>query len=88
MKGKGFVNFLAYLAIVLVALALILEYVLGALGVSATVVGAMSTIAQFISYAITSVFGFFYAKSKKSIAFMITYIIAVVLIVVFLFLTF
>lgn len=88
MKGKGFVNFLAYLAIVLVALALILEYVLGALGVSATVVGAMSTIAQFIAYAITAVFAFYFAKSKKNIGFMIAYIVAVILIVVFLFLTF
>ena len=49
MKGKGFVNFLAYVAIVLVALALILQYILGAVGVSATIVGAMSTIAQFIA---------------------------------------
>ena len=88
MKGKGFVNFLAYLAIVLVALALILQYVLSAVGVSATIVGAMSTIAQFIAYAITAVFAFYFAKSRRNIGFMIAYIVAVILIVVFLFLTF
>lgn len=88
MRGKGFVNFLAYLAIMLVAVALVVQYILGALDVSSTVVSAMNTIAQFIAYAITAVFAFYFAKSRRSIGYMIAYVIAVILIVVFLFLTF
>ncbi len=88
MKGKGFVNFLAYLAIMLIAVALIVQYVLNAFEVSSNVVSAMNTIAQFIAYAITAVFAFYFAKSRRSIGYMIAYVVAVILIVVFLFLTF
>ena len=86
MKGNGFVNFLAYLAIMFIAIALIVQYILSAFSVSSTVVTAMSTIAQFIAYAIAAVFAFYYAKSRRNIGFMIAYVIAVILIVVFLFL--
>ncbi len=88
MKGNGFVNFLAYLAIMFIAIALIVQYILSAFSVSSTVVTAMSTIAQFIAYAIAAVFAFYYAKSRRNIGFMIAYVIAVILIVVFLFLNF
>lgn len=86
MKGKGFVNFLAYCAIVLIALALVLEFVLGKFGVSSTVTGAMSLIAEVIAYALTAVFAFYFAKSRRNIGYIIAYIIAVILIIVFLFL--
>ncbi len=85
---KGFINFLAYLAIIMVALALVLQFVLSKFGVSASVVSAMNTIAQFIAYAITAVFAFYFAKYKKHIGYMIAYVIAVILIIVFLFLNF
>lgn len=83
MKGKGFVNFMAYIAIAFIAVALILGKILGAVGLSSTVVGALNTIAQVIAYAITAVFAFFYAKSRKHIAWMIAYIIFVIAIIIF-----
>ena len=82
MKGKQFVNFLAYGAIMLVALALVLQRIFNAVGLSSTLIGVMNTVAQCIAYAITAVFAFLYAKSKRNIWFMISYIIAVVLIIV------
>ncbi len=82
MKGKQFVNFLAYLSIALIAVALVLELIFSKVGISATVVGAMNLVAQCIAYAITAVFAFYYAKSKRNIGFLIAYFIAVVLIVV------
>ena len=88
MKGRGFVTFLAYLSICLIALALILQFIFDRVGLSFTVILAMNTIAQFIAYAITAVFAFYFAKSRRNIGFMIAYVIAVILIVVFLFLTF
>jgi len=88
MKGKQFVNLLAYLSIALIAVALILGKVLGALGVSASVVVAMDLIAKIIAYTITAVYAFFYAKSKRHIGWMIAYIIFVVAIIVFIVLGF
>ncbi len=84
MKGKQFVNFMAYLAIAFIAVALILGKILSAVGLSSTVVGALNLLAQIIAYTITAVFAFFYAKSKRHIAWMICYIIFVIAILVFL----
>ncbi len=83
MKGKSLVNFLAYVAIALIAVALILGWLFGAVGLSSAVVSAMQTVAQVIAYAITAVFAFYYAKSRKNIGWMIAYIIFVIAIIVF-----
>lgn len=84
MKGKGFVNFMAYLAVAFIAVALILGKIFSAFGLSSTIIGALNLIAQIIAYAITAVFAFFYAKSRKHIAWMICYVLFVVAIIVFL----
>lgn len=84
MKGKGFVNFMAYIAIAFIAVALILGKILSAIGLSSTVIGALNLIAQVIAYTITAVFAFYYAKSKKQIGWMVAYIIFVIAIIVFL----
>ena len=84
MKGKGFVNFMAYIAIAFIAVALILGKIFAAVGLSSTVVGALNLIAQIIAYAITAVYAFAYAKSRKSIGWMVAYIIFVVAIIIFL----
>ncbi|MBQ8615612.1 MAG: hypothetical protein IJ415_03500 [Clostridia bacterium] len=84
MKGKSFVNFMAYIAIAFIAVALILGKILSAVGLSSTVIGALNLIAQIIAYAITAVFAFYYAKSRKHIAWMIAYVIFVIAIIVFL----
>ncbi len=88
MKGKSVVNFLSYIAIAFVAVALILARVFGWIGGLDNVVRAMELIAQIIAYAITAVFAFYYAKSRKQIGWMIAYVIFVVVIVVFLVLGF
>ncbi len=84
MKGKQVVNFLAYIAIAFVAVALILGWIFAKCGLSSSVISALSLIAQIIAYAITAVFAFYYAKSRRNIGWMIAYVIFVVAIVVFL----
>ena len=85
MKNKGLINFLAYIAIAFVAVALVLGKVFNWIfGDSATIVMAMNLIAQIIAYAITSVFAFYYAKSKKSIGWMIAFVVFLIIIIVFL----
>lgn len=83
MKGKGFVNFMAYFAIAFIAVALILGQIFSVFPKLMTVANTLRWIAQVIAYAITAVFAFYYAKSKKHIAWMICYIIFVIAIIVF-----
>ena len=84
MKGKGFVNFMAYIAIAFIAVALILGKIFSAVGLSSTIVGALNLIAQVIAYTITAVFAFYFAKSRKHIAWMICYVLFVIAIIIFL----
>lgn len=84
MKGKQFVNLMAYFAIAFIAIALILGKIFSAFPKLATVTGAMTLIAQIIAYTITAVYAFFYAKSKRHIGWMIAYIVFVIAIIVFL----
>ena len=84
MEGKSIVSFLSYIAIAFIAIALILGKILGAVGLSSTIIGALNLIAQVIAYAITAVYAFAYAKSRKSIGWMVAYIIFVVAIIIFL----
>lgn len=83
MKGKGFVNLLAYIAVAFIAVALILTKIFDAFDVSSTITGALTLVAQVIAYTITAVFAFYYAKSKKHIAWMIAYVLFVIAIIVF-----
>lgn len=84
MKGKSIVSFLSYIAIAFIAVALILGKIFAAVGISASIVNALSLIAQIIAYSITAVYAFSFAKSKKHIGWMIAYIIFVIAIIVFL----
>ena len=84
MKGKGFVNFVAYISIAFIAVALILGKIFSAFPKLATVTSALTLIAQIIAYTITSVFAFYYAKSRKQIGWMIAYVLFVIAIIVFL----
>jgi len=82
MKGKQFVNFLAYISIALIAIALLVGKILGWL-ISPNVVNVLNLVAQIIAYTITAVYAFMYAKSKRSIGWMVAYIIFVIVIIVF-----
>lgn len=82
MKGKSFVSFLSYIAIALIAVALVVGKLLGWL-VNENVLKALILVAQIVAYTITAVYAFGFARSKKSIAWMIAYIIFVILIIVF-----
>ena len=84
MKGKQFVNLLAYFAIAFIAVALILGKIFAAFPKLATVTSALTLVAQVIAYTITAVYAFFYAKSKRHIGWMIAYIVFVIAIIVFL----
>lgn len=82
MKSNSLLNGIAYVAIALIAISLVLGKLLGWL-INPNVLAIMTLIAEVIAYIITAVYGFFFAKSKKTIGWMVAYLIFVVLIVVF-----
>jgi hypothetical protein len=82
---KKFVNMLAFIGIVAIAVVLLLRMVLGdIIKVDSDVINAISLIAECIAYAVTAVYAFYFVYSKHSPAYMITYVIAVILIIVLL----
>ena len=83
MKGKQFVNFLSYIAVALIAVALILGKIFSAFDLSSSLVGAMTLVAQIIAYSIVAIYAYFYARSRKHIGWMIAYIIFVIAIIIF-----
>lgn len=83
MKGKGFINFLAYFAVAFIAVALILTKIFSAFPNMLAVASALTLIAQVVAYSITAVYAFYFAKSKKHIAWMIAYVLFVIAIIVF-----
>lgn len=80
--GK-FLNVLAYISIVLVAAALVLSKILGWAKAGADVASAVRLIANILAYFVTAIAAFYYVRSKKNIWFTIVYIVALVLIIVF-----
>ena len=83
MKGKGFINLLAYFAVAFIAVALILTKIFTAFPRLMAVADALTMIAQVVAYSITAVYAFYFAKSKKHIAWMILYVLFVISIIVF-----
>ncbi len=80
--GK-FLNILAYISIVLVAVALVLSKILGWAKAGQDIASAMQLVANILAYFITAIAAFYYVRSKKNIWFTIVYIVCLVLIIVF-----
>ena len=84
MKGKAFVNLMSFIAIAFIAVALLLSKILGAFEITSKIVPALELIAQIIAYTITAVYAFAFVKAKRSMGWMIAYVLCVIVIVVFL----
>ena len=75
-----FVNCLAFIGLIMVAIVLILQK----FNLSGSVLGALRTIGESIAYLITSISAFFYVRSKRNVWWYVVYTAAVVLVVIFL----
>jgi len=82
-RWRHFVNFLAYIAVIMIGIALALSFILQKVGVSSTIVGSISKVANALACLIVCIASFYYARSKRNAAFFILWLIATVLIVVF-----
>ena len=76
---RGIMNFISYIAVFFIGVALLLQVCFKSNSFST----AFQMVAECLAYFVVSVSGFFYAKSKRSIWYLICWLIAVVLIVVF-----
>ncbi len=76
---KSFANILAYVAVVLVGVALLIQALIKG---NNEVSGIIKMVADIIAYAILIMCSFTYAKSRRSVVFLIIWVIAVILIVV------
>lgn len=83
-KFKKFVNMLAFIGIVAIAVVLLLNLILDAVNAGSEVVRAMDLIAQCIAYLVTAIYAFYFVYSKHSPAYTIVYVVAVILIIVLL----
>lgn len=83
LKLKKLVNAVAYFAIIFLAVALLLSQISSAGSVLGDIADIFSRLANTIAYVIVAVMAFFYVKTKRNIAYMITYIVSVILIAVF-----
>lgn len=74
---KVFINFLAFVAVVFLAIALILRRLIEDNSITA----ALELIAQIISYSMVAYYAFVYAKSKRNWIFLLVWALAVALII-------
>ena len=75
---KSFLSIMAYVAVVAVGVALLLQALLK----GEQVAGIIKLVADVIAYLMLVIYSFAYAKSRRSVVFVIVWIIAVVLIVI------
>lgn len=83
LKLKKFAQAAAYFALIFVAIALILTQIAGSGSVLSDIADVLYRIANALAYILIAISAFFYAKTKRNIVYMITYIVAVVLLVIF-----
>lgn len=84
-NGNGFksvMNLMAFVAIVLIAVSLILSK----LNIASSVNSACTIIANVIAYIMVAIASFYFVRSRRGIGYLITWIVCVVVIVVMMFL--
>ncbi|MCL2540506.1 MAG: hypothetical protein FWE53_03725 [Firmicutes bacterium] len=81
---RKFLNVLGFIAVVLIALAWIIGLAVGGIGFAkpGAFQGWLVFVGNIFAYFITAVAGYYFARSKRSIWYLITYIVAVVVIAV------
>lgn len=82
-RRVNLLNVLSYVAVIMVGVALLLSWVFKAAGLTGQLVGALNLIAQCLAYLVVACYSFSFARAK-GIWWLIAWVVAVVLIVVFL----
>ena len=83
LKLKKLVNAVAYFAVIFLAVALLLSQISSAGSLLGDISNIFARVANAIAYFIVAVMAFFYIRIKRNIIYMITYIVSIILIVIF-----
>ena len=78
---KKFMNMLAFIGIVVVAVALLFAKILALVNVSAGAVTALQMVGECIAYIVTMVYAFYFVKNKRNVWWWVAYVAAVVVVV-------
>ncbi len=78
---KKFMNMLAFIGIVVVAVALLIAKILALVDVSAGAVTALQMVGECIAYIVTMVYAFYFVKNKRNVWWWIAYVAAAVIVV-------
>ena len=84
LKLKKLVNATAFFGLMFLAVALILDY----FNLLGSISSLLTAVANMVAYVVIAINAFFYAKTKRNIAYMLSYVVAVVLLVIFVILPF
>ena len=72
------INCIAFIGLIMVAIVLVLQKIL-----SGELIGALRTVGESIAYFVTAVSAYFYVRSKRNVWWYIAYVVALILIVIF-----
>ncbi len=78
---KRFMNMLAFIGIVVVAVALLIAKILALVDVSASAVTALQMVGECIAYIVTMVYAFYFVKNKRNVWWWVAYVAAAVVVV-------
>ena len=78
---KKFMNMLAFIGIVVVAVALLIAKILALVDVSAGAVTALQMVGECIAYIVTMVYAFYFVKNKRNVWWWVAYVAAAVVVV-------
>lgn len=75
-------DILAYVAVCFFGVAMFLSMILGRLGVSASILGLMTQIADIIGWIVLSLLSFYFIKNRRKIWMWVVWVIAIVMIII------
>ena len=79
LKIKKIFSLVAFYSVALFALTLVLDKI----NIFGQLSSAINDIVSVVAITITAVYAFFYVKEKKHIAYIITYVVSIILLIVF-----
>lgn len=82
LKMKQFFNALAFVALAISGLALVISTILGRLNVAQDVVSILKNISYCLAFVVTAISAYRYVKTKRSTAWLVIYILCVIFVVV------
>ena len=82
LKMKKFLNALAFIVLVISGIALIISLILGKLNSAQKFANVLSYISYCLAFVVTSIVAYNYVRTKRSVVWLIIYIICVLFVVV------